>query len=198
MFLLAPCSDLSDVDSPTSRDPNRDVEALPVVPVVEAGEAISARVGRRKHQQPPSHREDFDRFDSIVAADSQGPGRKLDIVASKRVKVLCLPSHESDRSHRFVQMSLSSRALKDEVEVDRLIHAGGVDGGASPSRQDSAQAFLFEGCRDRGRHSSGAGAASYVHSVLPVRLGRLLRRAMRSRRSSSGSVKRPRYRLKSS
>ena len=65
------------------------------------------------------------------------------------MKVLTVPSLESDRGHCGVELFLCSGALKNEVKVNRLVQAARIYGCATASGENAPQAGALESQSDR-------------------------------------------------
>ena len=95
--------------------------------------------------------------------------------------------------HCTVQAGLGHRPDRDEVHVTRLIRAPGVEARAGAAREDRPDPVPPESISHRDRDGGEARSGADPHSGLPVRRGRRLRAALRSRSPLSGSASLPRY-----
>ena len=104
--------------------------------MIEGRKAIATGVGRRKSLQTDASNPVGDRPDVDVRPDSKRPGRKLDEELRARMLVMVAISPEVDGAHRDIQLLTCRRRLEDEVEIEGLVLAGAVQGGARSSGED--------------------------------------------------------------
>ena len=191
-LLVTPDADELEIDAASQSNLHRGLQARLIIPVEESSESISTRVRRRKTEHDAVTDSDFDWLDPVVVCDRKGAGRKLHIKPRLRMKILISLSNETDRAHRVVDLFRRVVFLENEIEVNRLIGASGVDGSAGSSRENGAHTGAREGGTDGRRHRLDGRSFGKFQSFFPVRRGRRRMDEIRFRRSASGSESLPR------
>lgn len=171
-------------------DLNREPKGLPVIPVVEGGQTVPARVRRREPECRCLTRK-LDGMDGEVVAYREGARRELDEEGHFGMDVAVATPLEPQLAQRLVKGALPDVALQDEIRVLRDVRSG-VDSHARAAGEHGSYPALGQVGSNGKRDVLQRGIAGQGHSGLPARRGRRLSAAVRSRRSRSASANRER------
>jgi hypothetical protein len=188
----APFTHLGERDAVPQRNRHRNGQALPVVPVVEGGQPVAARIGGRERQRLRGAALPPHRADANVLADAERSAWELDEERDRRVKVAVSVAPEANRRHGAIEVFPAARCAKHEVGVAGLECSPRIEMSAGTAREHGADARPAEGIANGHRDVGKRGPGCESHSGLPVRRGRRLSRSHRALRSASGSSRRSR------
>jgi hypothetical protein len=126
-FFLCPGPNGLQVDVVANADQNRNCQGLLIFPVKERRQSIAAGIGGRQRSDPRPPDRHESGTDSEITSDCQRTGREFDVKAAGRVDVPVTPTLKFNARHDSVQAVAGNIPLDDEIEIDGLIEAGGVD-----------------------------------------------------------------------
>jgi len=189
-FIAAPLANDSQIDRLMPRDRDREAQALTILPVVESGQPVPTRIGRREQESGSASHRDLDWLDVDVSADSQRARRKLEVERNDRMDVAISPSREAQRGERGVQIRLPDRSLQDIVRVLRDVGAVRIDRDAGAAGEHCRDAVALEP-RAHGQCDVGQRRLRrQPHNGFPARRGLRRSRSVCSLSSWSASARR--------